>query len=157
MSVVAGTGGEWQDIKQLVLLEWTPCHYGGWRPWFLCPLLGCGRRVAILYGGMYFGCRQCYRLAYQSQREDAVDRAVTQMQRVHRRLGGSGNLIELFPQKPPRMHWKSFARPEREDRRREMLHNIKMIRVSTPLDRSMGTTWSGSSRMSAEPLRRRGA
>src|SRR5687768_3467841 len=26
-------GGEWQDIQQVVPLEWTPCHYGGWRPW----------------------------------------------------------------------------------------------------------------------------
>jgi hypothetical protein len=32
-----------------VLIEWTPCNYGGKRAWFVCPR-GCGHRVAILYG-----------------------------------------------------------------------------------------------------------
>lgn len=27
-------------------IEWTPCHLGGERPWFLCP--SCGRRMAKL-------------------------------------------------------------------------------------------------------------
>ena len=46
---------------------------GGLRYWFSCPLQRdggmCGRRVAKLYlppGGTYFGCRDCYRLAYRS-------------------------------------------------------------------------------------------
>lgn len=29
---------------QRVGVEWTPCTFGGDRPWLLCP--GCGRRVA---------------------------------------------------------------------------------------------------------------
>jgi hypothetical protein len=29
-----------------VHIEWTSCHFGGERPWFLCPATGCGRRVA---------------------------------------------------------------------------------------------------------------
>jgi Transposase DDE domain len=33
------------------VLEWTPCNYGGARPWFLCPMDGCRRRVAVLYAG----------------------------------------------------------------------------------------------------------
>ena len=27
---------------------------------FICPAAGCGRRVAILYGGGNFACRHCY-------------------------------------------------------------------------------------------------
>jgi hypothetical protein len=39
-------GGEWQDETYPALIARTPCHYGGSRPWFVCPD-GCGRRVAI--------------------------------------------------------------------------------------------------------------
>jgi hypothetical protein len=52
-------------------IERTPCHVGGSRPWFICPALGCGRRVAILYGGGIFACRLCFQLAYASAREEA--------------------------------------------------------------------------------------
>jgi hypothetical protein len=42
--------------------------------WFICPAVGCGRCVAILYGGGIFACRHCYRLAYASSREEAGGR-----------------------------------------------------------------------------------
>ena len=35
---------DWESEKYPVYLDWTPCHLGGERPWFLCPALGCGRR-----------------------------------------------------------------------------------------------------------------
>jgi hypothetical protein len=50
-----------------IVLEWTRCHYGGMRAWFLCPVRGCGRRVAILHGSDIFACRHCHKLAYESQ------------------------------------------------------------------------------------------
>ena len=40
---------DWKDQNYPVWLDWTPCHFGGERPWFRCPAMGCGRRVAILY------------------------------------------------------------------------------------------------------------
>jgi hypothetical protein len=53
---------------------WTPCGFGGFRPWFVCPGpegLGCNRRAAILYldtrqSGRLL-CRLCLDLAYPSQ------------------------------------------------------------------------------------------
>ncbi len=30
-------GGEWQDINELVPVNWIPCNYGGYRPLFRCP------------------------------------------------------------------------------------------------------------------------
>ena len=51
---------DWEDQNYPVWLDWTPCHFGGERPWFRCPAMGCGRRVAILYGGRIFACRHCY-------------------------------------------------------------------------------------------------
>lgn len=64
---------DWADMQYTVSLDWTPCHFGSERAWFICPVAGCGRRVAILYGGSIFACRRCYRLAYPSQRESADD------------------------------------------------------------------------------------
>lgn len=46
-----GDSGDWQDESYPVGLDTTPCHLGGERSWFLCPARGCGKRVAILYGG----------------------------------------------------------------------------------------------------------
>lgn len=53
----------------------TPCHFGGRRWWFICPLvvngLACYRRVGVLYlgNGKYFGCRHCHNLTYESSKE----------------------------------------------------------------------------------------
>jgi hypothetical protein len=44
-------GGEWKGEQYPVRIVRTPCNLGGSRPWFICPAVGCGRRVAILYGG----------------------------------------------------------------------------------------------------------
>jgi hypothetical protein len=47
----------WMNGTHSILLEWTPCNYGGERAWFICPVRDCGRRVAILYGASIFICR----------------------------------------------------------------------------------------------------
>ena len=47
-------------------LEWTPCNFGGERPWFVCE--ECSGRVRILYGPtLPLLCRQCRGLSYASQ------------------------------------------------------------------------------------------
>lgn len=63
-----------------VRLEYTPCTFGGVRPWFRCPGRGCGDRVGKLYrppGREVFACRECYELGYLSSRTsgDEVARA----------------------------------------------------------------------------------
>ena len=67
-------GPEPEDIHIVVPLDTTPCHFGGERFWFICPLTtngsACRRRVAKLYlppGAKYFGCRHCYDLSYRSK------------------------------------------------------------------------------------------
>jgi hypothetical protein len=94
-----------------VPLSWTACNFGGERPWFVCPGAGCGRRVAILYGpGRYFLCRHCYDLVYESQRENAIYRALRRAQAIRERLGGSANMTKPFPEKPKGMHWQTCER-----------------------------------------------
>jgi hypothetical protein len=58
----------------------------GSRAWFICPAVGCGRRVAILYGGSIFACRHCYQFAHASSREDAGDRATRRADKLRARL-----------------------------------------------------------------------
>jgi hypothetical protein len=56
-------------MQQRVAISWTPCRFGGERPWFICSVCAngtyCGRQVTKLYdAGRLFACRHCYRLAY---------------------------------------------------------------------------------------------
>ena len=103
-------GDEWKDENYPVQLDWTSCNYGGMRTWFLCPGKGCGRRVAILYGGAIFACRYCHKLAYPSQRETAPDRLIRRANRIRRRLGWKEGILNLPGSKPKRMHWNTFER-----------------------------------------------
>ncbi len=67
--------GKKSEFDYKVKLVSTPCYFGGHRWWFICPLVSngnvCGRRVEVLYlgGGGHFGCRHCYNLTYDCQKE----------------------------------------------------------------------------------------
>ena len=98
-------------MHEPVSLDWTACNFGGERPWFICPDVRCGRRVAVLYGpGRYFLCRHCYDLVYESQRENEMHRALRRAQTIRERLGGSANMTKPFPERPKGMHWKTYER-----------------------------------------------
>jgi hypothetical protein len=101
-------GEEWTSREYSVSLEWTQCNFGGSRAWFRCPPVGCGRRVAILYGGSVFACRQCHSLAYESQNETAHSRALSKTQAIRVKLGGGP--CGDFPPKPKGMHWRTYNR-----------------------------------------------
>jgi hypothetical protein len=102
-------GGDWQDVTQSVALDWTPCRYGGVRPWFLCPR--CSRRVAVLaMDGHWFWCRHCYRLPYTSQQEGRIDRLYRKARKIRDKVGASHNLMEHVWRKPKGMHWRTFER-----------------------------------------------
>lgn len=103
-------GGEWQPMEYPVYLEWTGCNLGGQRAWFLCPAQGCGRRVAILYGGSMFACRHCHKLAYECQRETDDDRACRRADTIRRRLGWEPGILNGPGWKPKGMHWRTFER-----------------------------------------------
>ncbi|MGZ8982775.1 MAG: hypothetical protein ACXW11_02330 [Methylotenera sp.] len=105
-------GSEWETHNYPVLLEWTPCNYGGLRAWFRCPASGCGRRVAKLHIGSagIFACRHCYQLAYASQRANADDRATRQADKIRNRLGWVPGIFYGHGIKPKGMHWKAYQR-----------------------------------------------
>lgn len=69
----SSTGENFHQCK--VTITTTPCHYGGTRRWFLCPMkkdgILCKKRVVILYlKGGSFGCRHCHHLTYASQNKN---------------------------------------------------------------------------------------
>ena len=98
-------GQRWEPIEERVGLTFTPCNYGRQRPWFVCPMAECGRRVAILYlDGLYFGCRRCHALEHMSQRMNRPQRASHRIQQIRTRL------VRPLPEKPGRMHWATYQR-----------------------------------------------
>lgn len=103
-------GDEWKQMEYPVRLEWTSCYLGGQRAWFLCPAQGCGRRVAILYGGRVFGCRHCHGLNYQCQRETDDDRAARRADKIKARLKWDVGVLNGPGWKPKGMHWRTFER-----------------------------------------------
>jgi hypothetical protein len=95
------------ELEQRVPIVSTKCHFGGFRHWFQCH---CGRRAAKLYflSGSLFQCRLCNHLGYRSQLENPTHRAITKAQRLRVRLGGVPNLLDPLPERPARMHRRTF-------------------------------------------------
>ena len=101
----------WGRDRQRIPLDWTPCHYGGMRPWLRCPR--CARRRAVLHiVGARVQCRHCARLPYASQHTTAEDRRYQKVRTIRDRLGASPNLAEpISPGTKPRgMHWRTWER-----------------------------------------------
>ena len=112
-----GASGRKEDVSYTVALTWTPCNFGGWRPWLMCPGrangVGCGRRVAKLYlRHRYFRCRHCHDLTYASRQETRgrIAAAERKGQRIRRKLDGSADMNEPFPGRPKGMHLRTYMR-----------------------------------------------
>ena len=108
-----------QSVPQQIRVSWTKVHFGGERPWLHCP--HCERRVARLYHGMggYF-CRGCVgNPPYASQRLSAQGRAHYQACKLRLQLDGEAQLSTPFPERPPRMHRRTYQRLRREGMRLE--------------------------------------
>ena len=88
----ARVGGKDQTVEYPVWIEKTPCHFGGTRTWFRCPVRGCGRRVAILYRANFLACRHCQGLAYACQSERREERLDRKADKLRERLGGDGGI-----------------------------------------------------------------
>lgn len=127
----------WKDEQYPVHIERTPCSLGGSRAWFICPAVGCGRRVAILHmGGHIFACRHCYRLAYASSRESDYDRMARRANRIRERLGWEHGILNGKGDKPKWMRWQTFLRLERkaDDFANRAAHGILISLGRIPAD-----------------------
>jgi hypothetical protein len=83
-----------QVVPQQIRVSWTPCYYGGTRPWLHCSF--CERRVVRLLKGMGgFFCRACVgNPVYESQRRSKKARAYLQAYRIRQRLGCSRPVLD---------------------------------------------------------------
>jgi len=102
-----GTANE-RSVSYAVGIARTACHFGGSRPWFVCPGRGCGRRVTRLYlRGAYFLCRHCQGLGY---REGRPYRLLRRARRIRERLGGPCGLSRPFPARRKGMWRRTYLR-----------------------------------------------
>jgi hypothetical protein len=76
---------EWQAKRDRARMSTTSCRFGGVRHRFHCPT--CGRRCEVLYLRFgRFACRKCNRVAYTSQRGDALDRLTHKLHKLRDRI-----------------------------------------------------------------------
>jgi hypothetical protein len=122
------------DFKDAFKILYTPCNYGGQRPWFECRW--CQQRCAVLYGlsgDGHFGCRKCLRLAYTSEALSPEDRAGYKMQKLESLLWG--------PNKKPRRQRTTDRLIDRlmvaEDRREDLMAP-SLARLLARLDPEFG-------------------
>ena len=106
-----------EPLKYLVHLTSTSPNYGGRRWYFVCPLAGCGRRVACLYlapGSRYFACRHCSNLTYQSTRNDLMEKVDSRLYKVRYRMKAKGKvtgfILDPIPPRPRYMHLETYGR-----------------------------------------------
>ena len=106
---------DWQDVEEPIPIRWTPCRYGGQRPYFVCPGVvngrACCRRAVKLYcAGRYYLCRHCYRLTHASRKEDGCDRALRRANKIRVRLGGEPGFEAMILRRPKGMWRKTYDR-----------------------------------------------
>lgn len=125
VSLIYRYGGDTgQDMNYPVMIDWTPCHFGGQRGWWLCPVVGCGRRVAVLYSGKMFACRQCHRLAYQSTRTAPDLKPYERADKVRLKMGWCSGVANPPENKPKGMHWTTYLRLMQKLN----MHNLEAVR-----------------------------
>lgn len=98
--------GQVSQVQQDIAVERTPCHFGGTRPWWICPV--CGRRSGVLYGWRgHYACRKCQCIRYASQYEKGIDRALRRADKARIRLGCKPGLGSV-PPRPKGMHQRTY-------------------------------------------------
>jgi hypothetical protein len=114
----AHTGDVIDKYDYSVSLDYTECHFGGYRPWFRCP--DCSERVGKLYmppGGYRFSCRECLELGYHTSRTsgDDIKQAELRYKRAFQKADKDArrphpNNLPHLPDRPKGMHHDTFER-----------------------------------------------
>lgn len=74
-------------MTERVAIERAPCHYGGVRSYFVCPLLGVRCEQLFRVDGV-FASRKAHRLTYASQSEDGLSRSRRKVRKLFRQIEG---------------------------------------------------------------------
>jgi hypothetical protein len=99
-----------RTLPQEIRVSWSPCHFGGRRPWMHCPY--CEKRAVKLLRGMGgYCCRACIgNPLYASQAKSTHGRRHFEICKIRLQLNGNASLLEPFPERPRRMHRKTYER-----------------------------------------------
>jgi hypothetical protein len=121
-------GGAWQDVAETIPVVQLHCRFGGSRAYFICPGPGdgtdCGRHITKLHlSQRYFLCRHCNQLAYASQFEQPLQRALRRANKNRQRLGISVGIAEPLPDKPRGMWARTYGQLLNEILQAEILAN----------------------------------
>jgi len=104
------------SLDQRIILVARDRHFGGEQWYFVCPVMN--RRASVLWkppGADRFCSRQTFgrQVAYQSQFNDATNRAHAGQAKIKARLIGENDPDEWdLPPKPKWMRWKTYNRYE---------------------------------------------
>lgn len=117
-----------QFLSVFIEIVWSSCHFGGRRPWFLCPGEQCSKRVAILYGPQQMLCRHCRRIAYESQRENQIQRMFRKLRSIEASYPGfQNNSPPNARTRPMGMHHRTFQQLQKKHQRQ--LSDIRLAQV----------------------------
>jgi hypothetical protein len=104
-------------VDERVGIVTSSTNFGGRRHWFRCP--SCLRRCQFLYGGSHFRCRTCQGAKYDSQYDRPLFRIYEPRWRIRESLRKRGSSecssLDEFPERPPRMHRKTYERLKARD------------------------------------------
>ena len=91
-----------------IRLDKTPCNYGNYRHWWLCPL--CSKRVAVLYCAGAYVCRHCLNAPYGSQLQQPIDRLFSRANAIRQRLKWQSGIAYGNQGRPKGMHFTTYYR-----------------------------------------------
>ena len=108
-------GDYWERITLTIGIARIRCHFGGTRPYFICPNLKngapCGRRAGRLYSvDKYFFCRHCANVTYTSQSESTHERLMRQANTIRASLGGEPGMAKSIPTRPKGMWQQTYQK-----------------------------------------------
>ena len=95
-----------KDYQYKIRLDKTPCHYGNYRYWFICP--HCGKRAGVLYCAGAFVCRHCLNANYATQLMQPIDKLFRKVEKIRHRLQWQAGIAHGHGAKPKGMHYKTY-------------------------------------------------
>ena len=95
-----------KDYQYKIRLDKTPCHYGNYRYWFICP--HCGKRVGVLYCAGLYVCRHCIGANYATQLMQPIDKLFSKVEKIRHRLQWQAGIAHGHGAKPKGMHYKTY-------------------------------------------------
>ena len=128
MYTLTDRNGNKTDYNYEVSLLKMPCNFGGIRYWFACPI--CSRRVGNLYrppGDIYFCCRGCHNLTYNSRNESRLGR----FGNICYNIVAERKIEELYSQIK---RWTWRGRPTRKVRKLRALERKADVSVGYALE-----------------------